>query len=137
MRDDLLKEQLMSYARPAADEAAQPDAAAIRRRARRHYRRVAAVTVAGVLLVVGLGVGLGLRRGDGFPDGRPAPTHANPDQAGAGPGPLDHARDRQAAGDLRRRPGRPGGGRPVRVGDDRTVGTGQTSQGITISYPGW
>jgi len=27
MRDDLLKEQLMSYARTAAEEAAQPDAA--------------------------------------------------------------------------------------------------------------
>jgi hypothetical protein len=55
MRDDLLKEQLMSYARTAADGAAQPGAAAIRRRTRRHYRRVAALTVAGVLLVVGLG----------------------------------------------------------------------------------
>jgi hypothetical protein len=74
MRDDMLKEQLMSYARTAADEAAQPDAAAIRRRARRHYRRVAALTVAGVLVVAGVGVGLGLRRGDGAPAvGRPNP----------------------------------------------------------------
>jgi hypothetical protein len=81
MRDDLLKEQLMSYARTAADEAAQPDAAAIRRRARLHYRRVAALTVAGVLLVVGLGVGLGLRRGDGTPtvdQPRPMPTLTRP-----------------------------------------------------------
>jgi hypothetical protein len=74
MRDDLLKEQPMSYARTAADQAAQPDAAAIRRRARRHYRRVAALTVAGVLLTVGVGVGLGLGRGDGAPAvGRPTP----------------------------------------------------------------
>jgi len=57
----------MSYARTAADEAAQPDAAAIHRRARRHYRRVAALTVAGVLLAVGLRVGLGLRHGGGTP----------------------------------------------------------------------
>ena len=58
MRDDLLKEHLMGYARTADDEAAQPDAAAIHRRARRHYQRVAALTVAGVLLAVGLGLGL-------------------------------------------------------------------------------
>jgi hypothetical protein len=75
MRDDLLKEQLTRYARTAADEAAQPDAAAIHRRARRHYRRVAALTVAGVLLVVGLGVGLGLRRDGGTPTvDQPPPT---------------------------------------------------------------
>jgi hypothetical protein len=36
MREDLLKEQLMSYARSAAEVAAQPGAAAIHRRARRH-----------------------------------------------------------------------------------------------------
>jgi hypothetical protein len=79
MRDDLLKEQLMSYARTAAEEAAQPDAAAIRRRARRHYRRVAALTVAGVLLVVGLGVGLGLRHGSPTVDQpRPMPTLTRP-----------------------------------------------------------
>jgi hypothetical protein len=81
MRDDLLKEQLTSYARTAADAAAQPDAAAIHRRARRHYRRVAALTVAGVLLAVGLGVGLGLGRGDGTPtvdQPRPMPTLTRP-----------------------------------------------------------
>jgi hypothetical protein len=79
MRDDMLKEQLMSYARTAADEAAQPDAAAIRRRARRHYRRVAALTVAGVLVVAGVGVGLGLRRGDGPPTvDQPPPTLTRP-----------------------------------------------------------
>jgi hypothetical protein len=57
MRDDLLKEQLLSYARFAADAASQPDAAVIRRS---HRQRVAALTVAGVLAAVGLGVGLGL-----------------------------------------------------------------------------
>jgi hypothetical protein len=79
MRDDMLKEQLMSYARTAADEAAQPDAAAIRRRARRHYRRVAALTVAGVLVVAGVGVGLGLRRDLTTPTvNRPLPTVNQP-----------------------------------------------------------
>ena len=38
MRDDLLKEQLMSYARDGAEAAFQPGPAEIRRRARRHYR---------------------------------------------------------------------------------------------------
>jgi hypothetical protein len=75
MRDDLLKEQLMSYARTAADEAVQPDAAAIHRRARRRYRRLAALTVTAVLLVVGDGVGLGLRLGNGTPTvGQPPPV---------------------------------------------------------------
>ena len=81
MRNDPLKEQLMTYARTAAEEATPPDAAAIRRRARRHYRQVAALTVAGVLLVVGLGVGLGLRRGDGTPtvdQPPPMPTLTRP-----------------------------------------------------------
>jgi hypothetical protein len=79
MRDDMLKEQLMSYARTAADEAAQPDAAAIRRRARRHYRRVAALTVAGVLVVAGVGVGLGLRHDSTTPTvNRPLPTVNQP-----------------------------------------------------------
>jgi hypothetical protein len=73
MRDDLLKEQLMSYARTAADEAVQPDAAAIHRRARRRYRRLAALTVTAVLLVVG--DGLGLRLGNGTPTvGQPPPV---------------------------------------------------------------
>lgn len=61
MRNDSLKEQLMNYARHGAEEAFQPSAAEIFRRARRHYQRVAAVSVTGVLLVAGLGIGLGLR----------------------------------------------------------------------------
>jgi hypothetical protein len=61
MRDDFLKEQLMGYARHGAEEALQPGAAEIRRRARRHYQRVAALTVTGVLLTAGLGLGIGLR----------------------------------------------------------------------------
>jgi hypothetical protein len=79
MRDDLLKEQLMSYARTGADEAFQPGAAAIHRRARRHYRRVAALTVTGVVLAVGLGAGIGLRRDGGAPTvGQPTPTLTGP-----------------------------------------------------------
>jgi hypothetical protein len=61
MRDDLLKEQLMSYARDGAEAAAQPSAAAIYRRARRHYQRVAALAVTGVLAAGGVGIALGLR----------------------------------------------------------------------------
>jgi hypothetical protein len=60
MRDDLLKEQLMGYARYGAENAFQPGSGAIRRRARLHYQRVAALSVAGVLLAAGLGIGLGL-----------------------------------------------------------------------------
>jgi hypothetical protein len=60
MRDDLLKEQLMRYARAGAEAAFQPGPAEIRRRARRHYRRLAALSVTGVLLAAGLGIGLGL-----------------------------------------------------------------------------
>jgi Tol biopolymer transport system component len=56
MPDDQLKEQLMSYAGHGADQAFQPDPGQIRRRGRHHYQRVAALTVAGALLVVGLGV---------------------------------------------------------------------------------
>jgi hypothetical protein len=61
MRDDLLKEELMSYARAAADQASPPAAAVIRRRARRHAQRVAALTVTGLLVAIGLAVGIGLR----------------------------------------------------------------------------
>jgi hypothetical protein len=60
MRDDLLKEQLMRYARDGAEQAFQPSPAEIRHRARRHYRRLAALSVSGVLLAAGLGIGLGL-----------------------------------------------------------------------------
>jgi hypothetical protein len=56
MPDDPLKEQLIGYAGHGADQAFQPDPGQIRRRARCHYQRVAALTVAGALLVVGLGV---------------------------------------------------------------------------------
>ena len=67
MRDDLLKEQLMSYARDGAEEAFQPGAAEIYRRARRHYQRVAALAVTGVLLAGGVGLGLGLHRAGSIP----------------------------------------------------------------------
>jgi hypothetical protein len=60
MREDLQKEQLMRYARDGAEQAFQPGPAEIRRRARRHYRRVAALSVTGVLLAAGVGIGLGL-----------------------------------------------------------------------------
>jgi hypothetical protein len=61
MRDDLLKEQLMSYARSAAETASQPAAADIHRRARRHYQRLAALAVTGALAAGGIGIGIGLR----------------------------------------------------------------------------
>jgi hypothetical protein len=79
MRDDRLKEQLMSYARHGAEEASQPGAAEIYRRARRHYQRVAALSVTGVLLAVGLGVGLGLRGHGAAPTvNQPRPPVTNP-----------------------------------------------------------
>jgi hypothetical protein len=79
MREDLLKEQLMSYARSAAEVASQPGPAAIHRRARRHYRRVAALTVAGVLAAAGLGVGLGLGRDHTTPTvDQPSPPVTSP-----------------------------------------------------------
>jgi hypothetical protein len=56
MHDDRLKERLLGYAGHGADEAFQPDPSEIRRRARRHYQRVTALTAAGALLIVGLGV---------------------------------------------------------------------------------
>jgi WD40-like Beta Propeller Repeat len=67
MPDDPLKEQLMSYARDAAEVASQPGTEAIHRRARRHYRRLAALTVTGVLLVGGVAVGVGLQRAGSTP----------------------------------------------------------------------
>jgi hypothetical protein len=51
----------MGYARDGAEAAAQPSAAAIYRRARRHYQRVAALAVTGVLAAGGIGIGIGLR----------------------------------------------------------------------------
>jgi hypothetical protein len=62
MRDDLLKEELMRYAHDGAEHAFQPGAADIRRRGRRHYQRVAALAVAGVVAAGGIALGLGLRR---------------------------------------------------------------------------
>jgi hypothetical protein len=67
MRDDLLREQLMRYARDGAESAVQPGAAEIHRRARRHYRRLAALTVAGALLAGGAAVGVGLQRAGSVP----------------------------------------------------------------------
>jgi hypothetical protein len=79
MGEDLLRQQLMEYASHGADAAVQPGADDIRRRARRHYRRVAALTVTGVLLVAGLGVGLGLRGGGTTPTvNQPNPPVTNP-----------------------------------------------------------
>jgi hypothetical protein len=50
-----------------------------RRRTRRHYRRVAALTVTGVLLAAGLVVGLGLRGGGGVATvEQPVPSVTNP-----------------------------------------------------------
>jgi hypothetical protein len=63
MREDRLKEQLMRYATDGAEQAFQPGAADVRRRGRRHYRRLAVLAVAGALVVAGgVGVGLGLGR---------------------------------------------------------------------------
>jgi hypothetical protein len=82
-----LRQQPMEYARHAADAAVQPGAGDIRRRGRRHYRRVAKLTGAGVLLAAGLGVGLGLRGGGTTPTvdqpgpppaTNPAPSPTNP-----------------------------------------------------------
>jgi len=79
MGEDLLKQQLMDYASHGADAAVQPGADDIRRRARRHYRRVAALTATGVLLAAGLGVGLGLRGGSTTPTvNQPNPPATNP-----------------------------------------------------------
>ena len=81
MRDDLLKEQLMSYARDAAEVSSQPGAEEIHRRARRHYRRLAALTVSGALLAGGVAVGVGLDRAGSAPtvdQPRPQVTAAPP-----------------------------------------------------------
>jgi hypothetical protein len=74
MRDDLLKEQLLDYARSGAEVASQPGPADIRRRARRHVQRLAALTAAGVLAAGGIGLGLGLRHAGSVPSvNRPRP----------------------------------------------------------------
>jgi hypothetical protein len=79
MREDLLKQVLMEYARHGADAAVESGADDIRRRGRRHYTRVAALTVTGVLLATGLVVGLGLRGGGGVPAvEQPVPSMTNP-----------------------------------------------------------
>jgi hypothetical protein len=78
VREDLLKQQLMEYASHGADAAVQPGTEDIRRRARRHYRHVAALTATGVLLAAGLGVGLGLRGGTTTPTvNQPTPPTTN------------------------------------------------------------
>jgi Tol biopolymer transport system component len=82
MRDDFLKEQLMRYAHSGAEEAVQPGAGEIYRRARRHYQRVAALTVAGMMLIAGLGIGFGLRGRDITPTvNNPVPPATNPGPA--------------------------------------------------------
>jgi hypothetical protein len=74
MRDDLIKERLMGYANDGAREALQPGTAEIYRRARRRRRRVAALSVTGVLLVAGAAVGYGLRGTSPIPSvNRPRP----------------------------------------------------------------
>jgi hypothetical protein len=79
MPDDLLKEQLMSYARDGAEEAFQPGAEQIHRRARHHYRRVAALTVTGALLAAGVGIGVGLERAGSVPTvNQPQPPATSP-----------------------------------------------------------
>jgi hypothetical protein len=83
VREDLLKQQLLEYAGHGADTAVQPGPDDIRRRARRHYRRVAALTATGVLLAAGLGVGLGLRGGGGT-----TPTVDQPNPPATSPGPA-------------------------------------------------
>jgi hypothetical protein len=86
MREELLKRRLMEYADHGADAAAQPGVHDIRRRARRHYRRAAALTAAGVLLVAGVGVGVGLRGGGGTPTvDRPEPPPTGPGPSPTGP----------------------------------------------------
>jgi WD40-like Beta Propeller Repeat len=67
MRDDLLKEQLMDYARSGAEVAFQPGPADIHRRARRHVQRLAALTAAAVLVAGAIGLGLGLRHAGSVP----------------------------------------------------------------------
>jgi len=74
MHDDLLREQLMSYARDGAEHAFQPGPSGIHRRARRHYQRLAALAVTGVLAAGGIGLGLGLGRAGSVP----IVNHPNP-----------------------------------------------------------
>jgi hypothetical protein len=57
----------MSYARDAAEVASQPGTEAIHHRARRHYRRLAALTVTGVLLAGGVAASVGLQRAGSLP----------------------------------------------------------------------
>jgi hypothetical protein len=82
MREEQLKQQLLEYASHGADAAVQPAAGDIRRRARRHSRRMAALSVTGVVLVAGLGVGLGL----GLPGGGGTPTVTRPNPPATSPG---------------------------------------------------
>jgi hypothetical protein len=57
----------MRYASDGAGHAFQPGPTDIHRRARRHYRRLAALAVTGVLAAGGLGLGLGLGRAGSVP----------------------------------------------------------------------
>jgi hypothetical protein len=88
------------------------------------------------------GSGRLLARGLAFDDHSGADLHVSTmdfDQSGhhllymvTSADPMDSQEPRPATGTWRW-----SGGQPVRVEDDRTVGTGQTSQRITTSYPGW
>ena len=79
MRDDLIKEQLMGYADDGAREALQPGTAEILRPARRRWRRAAALSLTGVVLVAGLAVGFGLRGAASVPTvDQPRPPVTNP-----------------------------------------------------------
>lgn len=131
MRDDLLQQQLLDYARAAAEEAAQPDAGAIRRRARRHYRRLAALTVAAALLVVGLGVGLGLGRDPGAPTVT-QPTPVQPAPTRPRPGPVPPPSRPPAAGKL---PATFAGSLANRVAVVSTKG-GRLVRALTPALPG-
>jgi hypothetical protein len=71
----------MSDARDAAEVSSHPGAEEIHRRARRYYRRLAALTVTGVLLAAGVGIGVGLDRAGSAPtvdQPRPQVTAAPP-----------------------------------------------------------
>ena len=86
MGEDRWKEDLMRYATDGAEQAFQPATTDIRRRGRRHYRRLAALAVTGALVVAGgIGLGLGLHRAGSVPMvNQPRPPTTIPASAVAG-----------------------------------------------------